>query len=432
MKKYCKDIESSIYVAPNEIRSCCQRFFYKGKMRGDTKLLDIKKNITPNAENIKKAREKLIEELQNDNVESCLGCPYIYTSREDKKITSEVKHLSIEHHTYCNLRCTYCSPIYYGGKKPMYNVVDFIKHLSRDGSFQNCKQVVWGGGEPTLDKTFELIVKEIDKQADPTLYHRVFTNSVRFHPAVLKFLQKGLIKIVTSVDAGTPETFKKVRGRDKFEELFKNLKLYARQNPSSVTIKYILTDDNLSLKELSNFVNKCKSSQLIDCCFQISMNYKKDKISLDYLKSILALMSYFNKNKINKYFCDDHIASRFKKLNLQEKEEISQFIKINKIDDVVLKANKEEVINIFGAGDIAENIISKSFDQNEKQFVNLFDSDESKTGKILSGIKIKHSREILQNGNKIFISAAQGYDDVIKYLEKNNVDKNRIISGIFL
>ena len=28
------------------------------------------------------------------------------------------------------------------------------------------KQVVWGGGEPTLDKSFELIVNEIDKYAN--------------------------------------------------------------------------------------------------------------------------------------------------------------------------------------------------------------------------------------------------------------------------
>ena len=39
----CKDIESSLYIAPNEVRSCCQRFFYDGEMRGDAKLLEIEK-----------------------------------------------------------------------------------------------------------------------------------------------------------------------------------------------------------------------------------------------------------------------------------------------------------------------------------------------------------------------------------------------------
>ena len=44
MKKYysCKDIEGSLYIAPNEIRACCQRFFYKGEMRGDVNFLKLK------------------------------------------------------------------------------------------------------------------------------------------------------------------------------------------------------------------------------------------------------------------------------------------------------------------------------------------------------------------------------------------------------
>ena len=44
MYKTCKDLENSLYVAPNEIRACCKRFFYEGKMRGDAKLLDINGN----------------------------------------------------------------------------------------------------------------------------------------------------------------------------------------------------------------------------------------------------------------------------------------------------------------------------------------------------------------------------------------------------
>ena len=76
--KSCKDLESSLYIAPNEIRSCCQRFFYKGKMRGDAGLLEIKNGLTPNPNEIKSAREKLFNKIQKDQSESCLGCPFIY------------------------------------------------------------------------------------------------------------------------------------------------------------------------------------------------------------------------------------------------------------------------------------------------------------------------------------------------------------------
>ena len=73
MYKTCADIENSIYIAPNEIRSCCQRFFYEGKMRGDAKLIEIKEGLTPSIDEIISARKKILEQIQNDENEDCKG-----------------------------------------------------------------------------------------------------------------------------------------------------------------------------------------------------------------------------------------------------------------------------------------------------------------------------------------------------------------------
>ena len=62
-KKYksCTDLESSLFLAPNEIRACCKRFFFENKMRGDAKLISITDGETPKVADIKKAREKLFD-----------------------------------------------------------------------------------------------------------------------------------------------------------------------------------------------------------------------------------------------------------------------------------------------------------------------------------------------------------------------------------
>lgn len=146
MYKTCQDLEESLYIAPNEIRSCCQRFFHKDKMRGDAKLINIKDGITPSAGDIKKAREKIFDEIQKDENEDCLGCPLLKKTKEKPNFNSAIKHLSIEHHSVCNLRCNYCSDIYWGGKRSKYNVVEFISYLSNNNSLDDCNQVVWGGG----------------------------------------------------------------------------------------------------------------------------------------------------------------------------------------------------------------------------------------------------------------------------------------------
>ena len=159
-----------------------------------------------------------------------------------------------------------------------------------------------GWGEPTLDKSFGQILEEINKHTSPKTYHRVFTNSVRISEPVIKFLKKGLIKITTSIDAGTPETFKEVRGRPKFLNVFENLQKYAEIDPSKVTIKYIFTEENKEEHELDAFVQNCIKYGLQSCNYQISLNFKKEKFDFEFLKSIVYLFSNLYKKKSIKFF----------------------------------------------------------------------------------------------------------------------------------
>ena len=195
-------------------------------MRGDAKLIDKDKFQKLDSNTLINSRQKLLNEIQSGKNMDCLGCRYLTETDKKPKASNKINFLSVEQHSFCNLRCTYCSEMFYGGKKPQYDVLGFVKKLSHEKSFNDCNQVVWGGGEPTLDKSFENIFEAIQKNTSPKIYHRVFTNSVRYSPALAKFLRKGLAKITTSLDAGTEDTFKKVRGRKKLKEVLLNLQKY--------------------------------------------------------------------------------------------------------------------------------------------------------------------------------------------------------------
>lgn len=427
--KSCQFLENSLYLAPNEIRACCQRYFYKGKIRGDAVLLKTFKNKKISSQDILIARKSLFERIQKNKEESCLGCPFL-KKKKNSNITQKSNFLSIEHHSFCNLRCTYCSDVYYGGKKPDYDVVDFLKNYGEEGNLKDCNQVVWGGGEPTLDKNFKKILLEINKIASPKIYHRVFTNSIVYKEVIKEFLDQDLIKIVTSIDAGTPETFLKIRGKNKFYEVLENLKKYSLNNSGKITIKYILTEGNQSENELEKFVQNCIKYELSDCCFQISLNYKYDKLKMNYFQSVVMLFSKLIVNNIKKVFLDDHILARFSQLNAKEIEDLNNFLQNKKINNVIIDPKKIESIIIFGAGKLTDDLVTKAKFFKTSTF-DIFDSDVKKIGNKFFNKIVKNPLEIKNDDRPIYISAAQSYEAIYKYLKKIKKDKN-VISGIFI
>ena len=430
--KSCKSLETSLYIAPNEIRACCQRFFRDGKMRGDAKLLSIKDGVTPSIIEIKKAREKLFEEIQEDKNEDCKGCIFLKKTKDKPNFTSETKHLSIEHHSVCNLRCDYCSEIYWGGKRSKYDVVKFVSHLSENGALENCHQVVWGGGEPTLDKSFEQILEGIHAHSNPKIYHRVFTNSARYSEPLARFLEKGLIKITTSVDAGTEETFKKVRGRSKFYEVFENLKKYSSIDPTKVTVKYIFTEDNYSENEIDSFVENCKKFELNNCNYQISLNYKNSELEFKILKSIAYLFFRLSQNNITKIFLDDHVMVRFSSLKKDELKDLSQYLLLHNADHIILDPLQIKDLIVYGSGEIATQIISKTNFFKQIENYDVVDGNPNLVGRKIFGKKIRPVSLIKNNSRKIFIATAQHYDEVYKNILNSRGASDKIISGLII
>lgn len=430
--KICTYLEDSLYVAPNEIRSCCKRFFYEGKMRGDAKLLKINNGITPKTLDIQKARKKIFDEIQENLNEDCKGCIYLKNSNKKPRFTSKIKFLSIEHHSVCNLRCDYCSEIYWGGKRSKYDVVKFISQLSQEGALNNCHQVVWGGGEPTLDKSFEKIFEEIHKIANPNIYHRVFTNSVRFSEPLAKFLKLGMVKITTSVDSGTEETFKKIRGREKFFDVFTNLQKYSEIDSTKITVKYIFTGDNFEEKEIDSFVSNCKKFELHNCNYQISVNYKNEKLEFRILKSIAYLFFRLYENNIRKIFLDDHIMFSFISLNEEDLNNLKEYLSIYNASKILLDPLNIKDLFVYGSGEIATQIITKTnFFKMVKNF-DLIDSNPEIIGKQILNRNILPPTDINKVDKPIFIASAQHYDEIYKKIIQIKGDAKSIISGLIV
>ena len=392
----CYDLHHSVFLAPDEIRTCCKRFFLNGEMKGDVVLLD--KDIT--ADNIEKARMKLYTDINAGKKTPCDGCPFLEFKDWEPM---GIEYLSLEYHSVCNLKCSYCSDTFYGGKQPSYDVETVISSFEYGLNPMNLKTVLWGGGEPTLGKYFNPQAL-IDRY--PRAHHRVLTNSVKHSEIIESLLKKGLIHVTTSVDAGTRETFKTVRGKDTFIDVFLNIVSYANANARKVTIKYILTNENSSPAEILAFVTLVKAHALQGCNFQLSCDFNYEHFKSSTVKDLYDRLIRAGCEVV---FVDDLLRLRMGK--------------------TMGKTLPLSPVVIWGAGDQAKLLMDNTvfFKRNPVQYF----VDDTKVGEIFMDKDVRAPVVLLRDDSLVVIAAVQGYPLIYDRMVKMGIE-NRLIKELML
>ena len=162
------------------------------------------------------------------------------------------------------------------------------------------------------------------------------------------------------------------------------------------------------------------------------MNYKNSNLEFKMLKSITYLFSTLFKNNIKKIFLDDHIMIRFGTLENKELIELKDYLLKNNANHILLDPLKVKDLIIYGAGNIAGQIISKTAFFQKIENYDLVDGDKQKIGQKLFDKKIMSPSIIKTDNRSVFIATAQHYDDVYKnILTLKGNDKN-IISGLII
>lgn len=394
----CKDIHESVFLAPDQVRTCCKRFFVNEEMRGDVVLINDPKQIS--IANIYKAKQELHAAINRGDKTDCDGCPFM-----EFKDWGEIKtkYLSLEHHSVCNLKCSYCSDTYYGGKQPAYDVKALVSGID----LSEAHTVVWGGGEPTIGKDFDDIVDTIP------IKQRVLTNAVKYSPKVAELLAQDRITITTSVDAGTSFTFAKVRGVDKLAKVMENLSKYAAIRPENVTVKYIFTVDNSTSREVNQFCMLVKAYGLTQCNFQISSNFKAEAVY--DAKPIVELYQSLINMKVRLVFMDDLLRQR---LNTN-------------IEGVENPENYHAVV-VWGAGYQARYLMEESQFFKRVPVAYFVDDTPDKIGSTYYGRHIHPSDKLLEGNEPILIAATQAYPAIYERFKAMGIDENRLIKGIVL
>ena len=253
----CQNIEEGLLFGPDYLAICCVP--HTDARHGNVMLGDYNGGELP-IDDLLQKREQLRWENQLNIDNACKGCFLLKKAKWEKKQWL-VNRLTVAHYAICDLRCTYCSLMEMTTKERHQAAVqtyDFSKifdQMIEDKIIGPNAEIEWGGGEPVMFKEFNQVM---DRALDYGMKISLLSNSTIKSETIKKGLRSGQITICTSIDAGSPETYLQVRGKNLYNKAWNNIAEYSEIDPQSITAKYIFLDENANMTEVDGFLEKCR------------------------------------------------------------------------------------------------------------------------------------------------------------------------------
>lgn len=266
-KKYldCKHMKHSIHFFYDDIRCCCSNV--KGC---------IFKQIDSNYEYSSDLvydfyfyRKNIINKINNFFTDenfpfSCQGCTQyssFLSKNKVKKFDNYINKVYIHNFMGCNAKCIYCAFGYYRNNKQLYYVLPIMNELIDKNILSKNAHICFSGGEPTISDEFEILFSKMSDYVETQM--EVLTSCIKYSESIANAFKQNRVKLLISLDSGSPEVYKKVKQVDAFDKVIENLKTYidySENAKSSITLKYIILDGvNDDLNEIYNFLDLTSS-----------------------------------------------------------------------------------------------------------------------------------------------------------------------------
>lgn len=426
----CVDLHHSVFMRPDQVRTCCKRFFVEGEMRGDVVLYDLPEDRRAklSAGQILEAKRELHQKINSGLPCACDGCPFLEFRDWGPFNRLDIRYLSLEYHSVCNLRCTYCGDDYFGGRKASFDLKGSMEDFLEAGALDRCAIVVWGGGEPVIGEHFGYLVDRLAR-ALPGTQQRVLTNSTKTAPEVEALLRDRKGQVVTSVDAGTEAGFARIRGKQKLRTVLENLRRYSAVNPSRVTVKYIFTEGNAAAEEVAGFASLVAEYGLQRCFFQISGDFKQESIAPETAFNMMLMFGLLRKAGCGSVYFDELLWHRLSELHL---EEHAPRLRELSGHDFIASAETYPSVVVWGTGLQAKYLLGKSrfFKQARVDF--FVDATPEKQGRLFFGKETRDPVSLRECDRPVVIAAVQGYPLIVEQFRALGLPETRLVRELII
>ena len=167
----------------------------------------------------------------------CWGCKFLVKQKVPVYNPKEsFKFITINHFTKCNSNCIYCG-IRHKTQDIRFHLLPVLKQIIKLKMINKEVLFNWGGGEPTLCSEFEDIAKYLHSF---NFRQAINSSGILFSQIILDGMKDGSMSIQISPDAGTEETYFKIKRQNNFNKVWENIKRYAKANPKLLKVKFIL------------------------------------------------------------------------------------------------------------------------------------------------------------------------------------------------
>lgn len=253
----CFMMKHSLHFFYDEIRMCCSNasgpVFYPNY---DGSGVDWKY--------VYNVRKKCIKEINSffskkSYPDECKGCFEIESSLKDEKIKdfpNIVEKIYFQNYMSCNAKCSYCT---FADEERgyRYKVLPLVKSLIDDKILSQNAHIYMSGGETTISPEFEELLFTLLNYLNSRI--EIITSGIKYCNSIEQGFIQNQLTMLLSIDAGTRDTYKKIKQVDAFGSVVNNLRRYTQASDYAkqyITLKYILVDDiNDNINEITAFFN---------------------------------------------------------------------------------------------------------------------------------------------------------------------------------
>lgn len=244
-KSYCRELAEYLQFFPAALSNCCNigvvdAFLSEWFLEGNS--------LQESMDRFLKKRSYFIEESRQGRVPLyCKNCSFL--AEKPTGDGTAVTRFIVSDHAFCNADCVYCCdactiPRRKTGAsvEERYAAILYaLERLQQEGTLDEKCCVQLAGGEITVipykEKIYETIRRVLGRA--PELQLELFSNCFLFDQEIANLLALGKNSFLQcDLDAGTPETYIKVKGFNKFDIVCRHLKKYVQYG--AIQLKYII------------------------------------------------------------------------------------------------------------------------------------------------------------------------------------------------